>query len=120
MADNCANAYWQFYREQSKILEKRKVLFDIPFQKKRYIGELWIEAKKRSKEANARAEEAEAKVKEANARAAEADARARAEAVARAEEAEARERAEEERQKEAVKSDKIVKKIVKELEKLKK
>ena len=78
MADNCANAYWQFYREQSKILEKRKVLFDIPFQKKRYIGELWIEAKKRSKEANARAEEAEARVKEANARAEEAEAKKKA------------------------------------------
>ena len=84
MADNCANAYWQFYREQSKILEKRKIPFDNPYEKKRYIGELWIEAKKRSKEVETRVKEANARAEEANARAEKANVRAEKEIDARA------------------------------------
>jgi hypothetical protein len=41
-----ADAYWEFYREQSKILKDRKVKFDEPGGKVRFIAELWKKEKK--------------------------------------------------------------------------
>ena len=41
-----ADAYWEFYREQAKILKNSKVKFDEPGAKVRYIAELWKNEKK--------------------------------------------------------------------------
>ena len=44
-----ADAYWEFYREQAKILKNSKVKFDEPGAKVRYIAELWKHEKKYAK-----------------------------------------------------------------------
>ena len=45
-----ADAYWEFYREQAKILKNSKVKFDEPGAKVRYIAELWKNEKKQKEE----------------------------------------------------------------------
>ena len=45
-----ADAYWEFYREQAKILKNSKVKFDEPGAKVRYIAYLWKNEKKQKEE----------------------------------------------------------------------
>ena len=68
MADNGVAAYWIFYRMHSELLKKRCISFKEPFEKRRFINDLWEEHKqleasiaklaKEVKEAITKAEEA--------------------------------------------------------------
>ena len=69
MADNGVAAYWIFYRMHSELLKKRCISFKEPFEKRRFINDLWEEhkqleasiakAKKEAEEAIAKAKRAE-------------------------------------------------------------
>ena len=69
MADNGVAAYWIFYRMHSELLKKRCISFKEPFEKRRFINDLWEEhkqleasiakAKKEAEEAKAKAKRAE-------------------------------------------------------------
>lgn len=69
MADNGVAAYWIFYRMHSELLKKRCISFKEPFEKRRFINDLWEEhkkleasiakAKKAAEEAKKAAEKAE-------------------------------------------------------------
>ena len=43
------DAYWKFFREVDQDLKDKKVKFDEPFAKVRYIAELWKKEKKADK-----------------------------------------------------------------------
>ena len=43
------DAYWKFFREVDQGLKDKKVKFDEPFAKVRYIAELWKKEKKADK-----------------------------------------------------------------------
>ena len=69
MADNGVAAYWIFYRMHSELLKKRCISFKEPFEKRRFINDLWEEhkhleasiakAKKEAEEAKEKAKRAE-------------------------------------------------------------
>ena len=68
MADNGVAAYWIFYRMHSELLKKRCISFKEPFEKRRFINDLWEEHKKLEAsiaKAKKAAEEAIAKAKRA-------------------------------------------------------
>ena len=44
-----ADAYWEFYSEQSKFLKDRKVNFDEPGGKVRFISDAWKKEKNNAK-----------------------------------------------------------------------
>jgi len=56
MADNGVNEYWKFYRKQSEIIERQAIVFYEPGAKKKYISDLWKEAKVAKKLADEKCE----------------------------------------------------------------
>ena len=58
MADNGVAAYWIFYRMHSELLKKRCISFKEPFEKRRFINDLWEEHKQTIAKAEKEAEEA--------------------------------------------------------------
>ena len=78
MADNGVAAYWIFYRMHSELLKKRCISFKEPFEKRRFINDLWEEHKQTIANAEKEAKEAKEKAKRAE--------KERANAVKKAEE----------------------------------
>ena len=56
MSNSGVDAYWKFYREQSKKLEEVKVVFRRAFAKRKYINKLWKKEKELVKAAKVKAE----------------------------------------------------------------
>ena len=87
MADNGVAAYWIFYRMHSELLKKRCISFKEPFEKRRFINDLWEEHKQTIAKAEKEAEEAKEKAKRAEKKAEKAE-QERAKAAEEAKEAE--------------------------------
>lgn len=73
MADNGVAAYWIFYRMHSELLKKRCISFKEPFEKRRFINDLWEEHKQTIAKAEKEAKEAKEKAKRAEKKAEKAE-----------------------------------------------